>query len=105
MARTFLDALRADNPDADWLTEPPFDPADNGWDIIPFTMTAADHHRAAVEDYRAARHAQELRAENYGMGYAEETRAFYGDGRVAACDEAETSLTWKAWLEGSRQTA
>lgn len=57
----------------------------------------------ALDDYRAARHAQELREEAFTGGHAEERRAFYGSIDAPAMDGAEQALTWRAWLEGSRQ--
>ncbi len=44
-------------------------------------------------DTRLGKHAQDLRAENYGMGYKTETAAFYGSDKVAQSDESETRLT------------
>ena len=35
---------------------------------------------------RLAQHAQTLRAERYGMGYKEETAAFYGSDKVSQAD-------------------
>lgn len=56
-----------------------------------------------LDDFRAARHAQELREEAYTGGGSEERAAFYGRLDAPAVVEAEQSLTWKAWLQGSRQ--
>jgi hypothetical protein len=44
------------------------------------------------EAFRLAQYAQALRAERYGMGYREETAAFYGSAKFAASDDAETRL-------------
>lgn len=57
----------------------------------------------ALDDFYAARHAQNVREENYSGGGVEERRAFYGGLDAPAVVEAERSLTWKAWLQGSRQ--
>lgn len=57
----------------------------------------------ARDDYRAARHAQELREEAYTGGRATERRAFYGHVGAPQVHEAEQPITWKAWCGGSRQ--
>lgn len=54
-----------------------------------------------LEEYRVARAAQESRALDYGMGYAEETAAFFGRGGNA--DRVEQPLTWKMWLQHAAQ--
>lgn len=59
----------------------------------------------AVEDFRAARFAQEMRAEAFSGGNAAERRAFFRDENAPAMAGAEDSLTWKGWLEGSHQEA
>lgn len=47
-------------------------------------------HAAIVTGYHDARHAQYLRAEAYGMGYATETAEFYS--------RVEERITFKRWL-------
>lgn len=50
-------------------------------------------HRDLVEGYRLARHAQEMRAEAYSIGYPTELREFYRT--------VERPLTFRDWLIGS----
>lgn len=57
----------------------------------------------AAEDFRLARHAQELREEAFTGGHAEERATFYGRQSGSTCDAAEAPLTWRGWLEGSKQ--
>jgi ribosomal protein S27AE len=67
---------------------------------------APEHHvhvSSLAEDYRLHRADQEARAEQYGHGYGEETRAFYGDPNVAQGDRSEKSLTYKDYLQHMRQ--
>ncbi len=59
------------------------------------TETAGERAQRAREAFQLARHAQDLRAERYAMGYAEETKAFYGDESVAQADETEQRLLWR----------
>lgn len=48
-------------------------------------------HASLVESYRAAREAQEARAEAWSHGYRTELAAFYRD--------AERRVTFREWLE------
>lgn len=58
------------------------------------------------DDMRLAQHAQDLRAENYGMGYKSETAGFYGSDKVAQAGTSERRLTVAAADgEHSRRTA
>jgi hypothetical protein len=61
------------------------------------------HVSSLAEDYRMHRRDQEMRAEQHGHGYGEETRAFYGDPSVAQGDHVEKSLTYKDFLHHMRQ--
>ena len=72
-----------------------------GWG--PPILRPLEDAATRLDAYRAAKHAQVLREEAVTMGYETERRAFYGDPGVAASDSAETALTFRAWLEGSRQ--
>jgi Trp operon repressor len=53
----------------------------------------ACHHCNLMQEYYAAREAQEQRAEMYGAGYATETREFY--------ETQEQRVTFKAFLQQS----
>ena len=53
------------------------------------------------EDLRLAMHAQDLRAENYAMGYKTETAGFYGSDKVA---QAETSERRLSTADADRET-
>lgn len=55
----------------------------------------------ALEEYRLARHAQELREEAFTGGNVTERDAFYGRKGAAAMDGAERAITLRGWLEGS----
>ena len=66
--------------------------------------TMSDRARTALQgdrldSFHAARHAQVLREEAYSGGGVEERAAFYGRLDAPAVVEAESALTWKAWLE------
>ena len=52
-------------------------------------------HRQLVEDYYAARDAQQDQAEAEGVGYVQETQDFY---------DQHPKLTFKFWLYGQRQS-
>lgn len=54
-------------------------------------------HANLVESYRAARAAQDQRAEEWSAGYATELAAFYRD--------QEPPVTFRAWLEHQEQSA
>ena len=41
------------------------------------------------DDVRLSQHAQELRAESYGLGYKKETAGFYGSDKVAQAEQSE----------------
>jgi hypothetical protein len=58
---------------------------------------------AVLDDYRAARHAQELREEAYSGGGREERAAFYGRLDAPTVAEAERAITYRDWLDHSRQ--
>jgi hypothetical protein len=49
------------------------------------------------EEYRIARHAQELRCEDEAKGYGSETETFYGRGETGG-HGVEVPLTWRAVL-------
>lgn len=51
-----------------------------------------------AEEYRIARHAQELRADAASGGYATELAGFYGKTDRPAYDDGEQPLVWAAWL-------
>jgi transcriptional regulator with XRE-family HTH domain len=77
----------------------------NAWGPLR-EWSAGDELQTARQAFTAARHAQDLRAEHYGMGYREETAAFYGSDKVAACDEAESRIGWAGFHVGlSAQSA
>lgn len=63
---------------------------------------ASDLH----ESYMLARHAQELRADEYAHGYQAETDRFYGRGEYRG-DAIEEPITWQTWLRsaGGEQAA
>jgi cytochrome c551/c552 len=72
-----------------------------GWGVVqPRPLREQD---IARQDYRAARHAQELREEAFTGGRATERRAFYGHRSAPAVAEAEQPITWHGWLSHSRQ--
>lgn len=54
-------------------------------------------HRELVEGYRLARAAQLQRAESWSLGYGAELVEFWRD--------VERPLTFRAWLEGSRDSS
>ncbi len=56
------------------------------------TCQPYDRRKEAREAAFLAQHAQDLRAENYGMGYREETAAYYGDESVSAADVTEVRI-------------
>lgn len=58
-------------------------------------VTPAQRLAEARETYRLALHAQQLRAEAYGMGYQAETAAFHGDESVAQAEVTEVRLKWR----------
>jgi transposase len=72
-----------------------------GWGAA--RATRVDTQRQALADYRAARHAQELREEAFTGGRATERRAFYGQRSAPRVAEAERPLTWHDWIRQSRQ--
>lgn len=62
-------------------------------------------HAAAVEGYRLARHAQELRAEAATRGWPNETAGYFRDPSQPTPDTTEAPLTFRAWLTASRAAA
>lgn len=73
---------------------------DSEWGNVIVRMTPAERLRAAREAFALARHAQQVRCENYALGYAAEEKAFYGDESVAQSDAAERRVTWQGFHEG-----
>ncbi len=71
----------------------------NEWGPVPVQARRA----TTLDDYRAAKAAQQEREETHTMGYATETRGFYGDQSVSAAAHSEDKLTLRVWLEQSRQ--
>jgi hypothetical protein len=57
-----------------------------------------------VDDYRLHRDDQRARAEREGLGYPEETRAFYGHPGAAPGHSSERPLMLHDYLRGMRQT-
>ena len=51
-------------------------------------------HRALVEEYRIARHNEEMQMENVCMGYATEEEIYRSENPL---------ITFKDWLKGHRQ--
>lgn len=72
-----------------------------GWGVVQARPLRSQE--TSREDYRAARHAQELREEAYARGGKSERRAFYGHGGAPQVHEAEKPITWKSWCSTSRQ--
>ena len=63
--------------------------------------TPRDRLQAARDAHTCALVAQEERCTEYAMGYREETKAFYGDGSVAAYEGAEARVRWSGFYEGA----
>lgn len=66
--------------------------------VTPTKVTKADAWKDAQEAYRVARHAQQSRAESYSHGYAEETRAFFGDESLPQADVTEQRLSYRDFV-------
>lgn len=73
---------------------------DRVWGGFEASYSATPSLQQLAEEYRVARHAQELRAEAAGASVkgSDERKAFFGSESVAAADHAESALTWKAWM-------
>ena len=69
----------------------------------PLRAGPVNDRATALDAYRVAKHAQEQRCESVALGYGEETAQYYGSDEYAAGDVTEQRLTFRAWLEGSRQ--
>lgn len=77
---------------------------DRMWGGLTDGYSATPSLEQLAEEYRLARHAQEMRAEAAGgIPGNEEWRAFFGAENVAQADHVEAPLVWGSWLRHRAQ--